>query len=306
MRISVRMTEKNRIHRFVSKDYTLRIAVVDATEVVRHMQVLQKTKPLATMGVGRAMVGALLMASQLKDGQEVGLLFKGNGPLKSIYAEATYEGNVRGYTPNPEYMAFVEEDVLNLGKALGFGNLTVARHQPFQRQPFNGTVEMASGEIGDDIAHYLHQSHQIPSCVSLGVYLDGNGVVLAAGGIIIEMMPGVEDDVAERLQKNVDAPKTPISKMILDGATPEQLLAPFMDGIPFIEIPHEQSVQYHCPCTLERVMRALSTLGEDGLQEMIDDAEPSTITCQVCGRAYQVEVAHLSELQEEIRRNSMH
>ncbi|UYL09568.1 Hsp33 family molecular chaperone HslO [Bdellovibrio sp. SKB1291214] len=199
---------KERVHRFVSKDLTVRIAAVNATEVVQHMQDLQNTFPLATVGVGRGMVGALLLASHLKDGQQVGLLFRGNGPLSSIYAEASYEGHVRGYTPNPQYQPENYDDGLSLRKALGIGLLTVARHQPFQKQPFQGTVEMVSSEIGDDIAHYLHQSHQIRSLVSLGVYLDKNGKVQSAGGVLIEVMPGVEESMVEKIIANYESPCT--------------------------------------------------------------------------------------------------
>ena len=157
------------VHRFVSNDFTLRAAAVDATEVVAEMQKLHKSYPLATTAVGKAMVGALLLSSQLKDKQQVGLLFRGNGALKSVYAEADFEGNVRAYTPNPQYQPPNYEHGLKLSDALGHGTLTVARHQPFQKQPFHGTVEMVTGEIGDDIAHYLHQSHQIRSIVALGI-----------------------------------------------------------------------------------------------------------------------------------------
>lgn len=296
----------NSVHRFVSNDFTVRIAAVDATEVVQEMQHLQNAMPLAAIGVGRAMVGALLLASQLKEGQEVGTLFKGNGPLGSIYAEANFDGSVRGYCPSPEYQAPDPEDALNLGKALGFGNLTVARHQPFQRQPFNGTVQMVSGEIGDDIAHYLHQSHQIRSVVSVGVYLDEFGKVKAAGGLIIEVMPGVEEQVVARIEENARNNKVSVSKALFEGAKPVDLVRPFLDGIPFTELPHPHIVKYHCPCTTDRVKRALTTLGVEGLQEMIDENKPSEITCQVCGRKYSLSIEELTELRESLRKSQMH
>ncbi|MGE5086112.1 MAG: Hsp33 family molecular chaperone HslO, partial [Bacillota bacterium] len=215
---------KEHVHRFVSKDLTVRIASVDATEVVRHMQNLQDTYPLATVAVGRSMVGSLLLAAHLKEGQQVGLLFRGNGPLSSVYAEASFGGHVRGYTPNPHYQPVNYENGLSLKEAMGIGLLTVARHQPFQKQPFQGTVEMVSGEIGDDIAHYLHQSHQIRSMVSLGVYLDANGKVQVAGGVLIEVMPGVEDSTIEKIMQNYEKNKPNISKMLIDGAKPADLV----------------------------------------------------------------------------------
>lgn len=295
-----------KVHRFVTNDFTVRIAAVDSTEVVAEMQQLQNSYPLATIGIGRAMTGALLLASHLKDGQQVGLLFKGNGPLKSIFAEADYEGRVRGYCPEPQYLAPIKEDALAVGKALGFGLLSVARHQPFQRQPFHGTVEMQSGEIGEDIAHYLDQSHQIRSLVNLGVYLDTYGHVKAAGGILIEVMPGVEVEIVDQIQSNADLVKGNISKMILDGARPLDLIEPYLKGLNFTQIPHDFEVEYFCPCTVERVMRALGTLGQVELQEMVDAQEIAKIQCQICGRSYEIAPQDLAELKENLRKSSMH
>ncbi len=246
------------------------------------------------------------MASQLKDGQEVGLLLKGNGPLGSLYGQASYEGHVRGYCPHPQYFAPTEEDALSLRKAIGFGNLTVSRQQPFQRQPFFGTVEMASGEVGDDIAHYLHQSHQIRSLVSVGVLLDSNGKVKSAGGVLLEVMPGVEESVVEKIQENADKHKTNVSQEIAQGKTAAQLVAPYLVGIPYSEIPHDFEVQYHCPCTQERVLRSLGSLGLADLDDMIQQKENAEITCQMCGRRYTVSVDELQDLRTQLHRNSMH
>ncbi|GIL18717.1 MAG: 33 kDa chaperonin [Oligoflexia bacterium] len=296
----------SRVYRFVTNDFTVRAAAVDATAVVQEMQKIQNTLPLATIGVGRAIVGAALMASHLKEGQQVGLLFKGNGPLASVYAESTFEGHVRGYCPSPDYQAPKAEDAMNLGKALGFGTLNVSRHQPFQRQPHHGTVAMTSGEIGDDIAHYLHQSHQIRSLISLGVYLDTYGKVKAAGGVLIEVMPGVEEGIVDLIQKNADQQKGSISKLILDGTGAMNLIQPYLAGIPFTEIPHDYQLQYFCPCTEERVRGALSVMGEDGLQEMIDDGKGADVSCQVCGRKYEISLDVLKDIQEGLRKNSLH
>lgn len=297
---------KERVHRFVSKDFTVRIAAVNATEVVKHMQGLQNTYPLATVAVGRSMVGALLMASQLKDGQMVGLLFRGNGALQSVYAEASYDGHVRGYTPNPQYQPPNYENGLSLKEAIGNGTLSVARHQPFQKQPFHGTVELVSGEIGQDIAHYLHQSHQIRSLVSLGVYLDSYGKVKAAGGVLIEVMPGVSESVVDMIQQNYEDWRPNISQMLLDGAQPVDLVKPFMAGIEFQEIEHNHDIEYFCPCTKDRVVRALETLGEEELQDMISKNEAADVTCQICGRPYTVTVPEIQDIKDRLHKASMH
>lgn len=296
-----------KVQRFVTNDFTVRVAAVDATQVVSDMQAISGAYPLATIGVGRAMIAALLMASQLKDKQEVGILLKGNGPLGSLYAHSTYEGQVRGYCPHPQFQAPDQQDALNLKKALGFGHLTVTRQQPFQKQPHHGTVEMVSGEVGDDIAHYLHQSHQIRSLVSVGVYLDVYGKVKAAGGVLLEVMPGVEEEIVEKIQANADKHKNQsVSEAVLRGVSPIELVKPYLEGMLYTQIPHEHEVQYFCPCTVDRVLRALGTLGETDLQEMIEEKQPAEITCQMCGRTYQVTTEELAALQEDLRRNSMH
>ncbi len=295
-----------RVHRFVTNDLTIRVAAVNATDVVLDMQSILQAAPLATIGVGRAMVGALLLASQLKDGQEVGLLFKGNGPLGSLYGQASYEGAVRGYCPNPSYFSPNIEDALNLKKALGFGHLSVTRQQPFQRQPFTGTVELVSGEIGEDIAHYLHQSHQIRSLVSVGVLLDSNGIVKVAGGVVLEVMPGVDEAIVEKIQENADKNKTQISWEIDKGRSEVDLVRPFLEGIPFQEIPHEYEIKYSCPCNMERVLRSLGTLGAEELEDMIQKKEVTDVTCQMCGRKYAVSVEEISKLKSQLLKNSMH
>ncbi|MCB0370072.1 MAG: Hsp33 family molecular chaperone HslO, partial [Bdellovibrionales bacterium] len=161
-----------RVHRFVSNDFTLRASAVNATEVVKEMQKIQDTSPLPTMAVGRAMVGALLLASHLKENQQVGIYVRGDGPMGRVYAEASFEGHVRGYTPHTYFEPEKYQTGLHLKEYIGKGTLSVTRHMPFQKQPHHGTVELVSSEIGQDISHYLIQSHQIRSVISLGVYLD--------------------------------------------------------------------------------------------------------------------------------------
>ena len=297
---------KQRVHRFVTNDFTLRAAVVNSTAVVQEMQKLQNAFALPAVAVGRCMTGALLLASQLKEKQQVGLLFRGNGSLAQIYAEATFEGQVRGYTPYPQYEPPTYQEGLSLKKHIGNGTLTVARHVPFQKQPFQGTVEMVSGEVGDDIANYLIQSHQIRSIVSLGVYVNREGTVQSAGGIILEVMPGVEDSLVEVVQKNAAELFMPVSELILDGATENEIIAPYLNGIPYTELDHDYPLSYSCPCTKDRVMRALEVLGIAELEDMVSKNENADITCQMCGRPYEVSVTELEDLKENLRKNSMH
>lgn len=294
-----------RVHRFVSNDFTVRAASVDATEVVREMQRLQDTYPLPTVAVGRAMIGCLLMASQLKEGQQVGVYVRGMGPMSATFAEAAFDGQVRGYTPHAHYAPESYGSTLSLKEAIGQGTMIVTRHQPFQKQPFQGMVQLVSGEIGDDIAYYLEQSQQIRSIVLLGVSLDTYGKVRAAGGLLVEVMPGVEEAVVDKIQKNFDQAAKNISQMLQDGQSAVSLVAPFLVGIPYTELDHDYPISYSCPCDKVRVIRALEILGVEELQDMINKKEEADITCQVCGRPYTISVEEIENVKNQLYRNSL-
>lgn len=295
----------HRVHRFVSNDFTVRAAAVNATEVVKEMQRLQTMAPLPTVAVGRAMVGALLMASQLKEGQHVGLYVRGDGVLSRVFAEADFEGKVRGYTPHALWEPEEYKPELSLKEAIGSGMLTVTRHQPFQKQPFTGTVELISGEIGDDIAYYLQQSQQIRSLVSVGVFLDAFGQVRSAGGLLIEVMPGVEEAIVEKIQDNFEKVKISVSKKLMEGTSPIEIVSPYLEGIPFTELDHDYPVQYACPCDKDRVIRAMETLGVEELQDMIDKSEEAEVVCQMCGRPYKIPVNEIEDLKNKLYRASL-
>lgn len=294
-----------RVHRFVSNDFTLRAASVNATTVVKEMQKIQNTSPLPTMAVGRAMVGALLLASHLKEKQQVGIYVRGMGPMGRIYAEAHFEGQVRGYTPHTYFEPEKYVPGLKLKEYIGEGTLSVTRHMPFQKQPHHGTVELVSSEIGEDIAHYLIQSHQIRSVISVGVYLDTYGKVQSAGGVLVEVMPGVEDEVVQILERNAAALKASISQEILKGTLATEFIKPYLQGIPYTELEHHFPLSYSCPCTQDRVLQAIETLGLQELEDMVHSKETAEVRCQVCGRPYEVSLEKLTEIKTKLYRQSL-
>ncbi len=283
-----------RVHRFVSNDFTVRAAAVNATEVVREMQKIQDTHPLPTMAVGRAMVGALLLASHLKEKQQVGIYVRGEGPMGRIYAEASFDYEPEKYEPG-----------LKLAEHIGKGLLSVTRHMPFQKQPHHGTVELLTSEIGEDISHYLVQSHQIRSVISVGVYLDTYGKVQSAGGVLVEVMPGVEEEIVQILQKNAEQLKSSISQEILKGVQAADFVKPFLSGIPYTELEHNYPISYTCPCNEERVMGAIESMGLKELEEMVTAQEKAEVRCQVCGRPYEISVERLTEIKNKLYRQSL-
>ncbi len=292
-----------RVHKFLSEDLTVRIAVVNATSVVDEMRSIQNAYPIPTVAVGRSMVAALLMASHLKEGQELSLYFQGNGPLGRVFAEANYEGHVRGYCNNSHIQLPIEGD-LSIGAAIGIGLLTVTHHLPNQQEPHRGTVIIRTGEVGDDIAFYLHQSHQIPSVVSLGVQLNEYGLVQAAGGILIELMPGHSEDMITLIEENVK--KAPsVSKRLMEGASVEDIVRDFMGETPLMELEHPFPIKYHCRCSMERVLRSVMLLGIDEIDRALADEKPLDVACEFCGRHYEVGAEELTKLRNDLYKISL-
>ncbi len=294
----------NRVHKFLSKDLTVRAAGVVATQVVDEMRSIQNSYPIPTVAVGRTMVAALLMASHLKQGQELSIYFQGNGPLGRVFAEANYEGQVRGYCNNPQYQAPIEGGQIKVGPAIGIGLLTVTHHLPFGAEPHRGSVIIRTGEIGDDIAYYLDQSHQIPSVVSLGVHVNPYGLVQAAGGVLIELMPGYTEETVRKIEKRVSQVQ-PISKRIMEGATAEDLVRDFLADFELMELEHPYPISYHCQCNYERVGRSLVLLGIEELDQLIAKNETVEVSCQFCGRRYQVGQEDLVKIRAEAYKSSL-
>lgn len=293
-----------RVHKFLTDDLTVRISVVNATTVVDEMRSIQNSYPIPTVAVGRSMVGALLMASHLKNGQELSLYFQGNGPLGRVFAEANFEGQVRGYCNHPEFQSPVEGDQIKIGDAIGIGLLTVTHHLPGQAEPHRGTVIIRTGEVGDDIAFYLHQSHQIPSVVAVGVQVNAYGLVEAAGGVLIELMPGHSDEMIAKIEANV-AKAPSISKRLLEGASPLDLVRDYLGDEPMMELDHPYPTKYHCRCSMERVLRSVMLLGIDEIDRAIADAKPLDVACEFCGRHYEVSTDEMGKLRTDLYKVSL-
>jgi molecular chaperone Hsp33 len=284
-----------RVFRFYSDDLFIRATSVISTPVVKAMCEVQNTRPLATMALGRAVTGAVLMAAQLRDHQVVGLHFRGNGPLGSVYAEASYEGECRGWVDQPDAQVPLKDGRIDVAAGLGIGLLNVIRSQPFEKAPHIGTVELISSEIGDDIAYYLQQSHQIPSVTALGVILSPNGDVQVAGGVLIELMPGATEAVISALEESVASAKS-LSSLLSEGRGPEELLKNYTGPIKMNQVEHPFEIKYSCRCSIDRVERSITMLGRDEVQKIVDDGVDAKVRCEFCGRTYVLELTKLLEI----------
>jgi len=242
--------------------------------------------PLASMAIGNAVMGAALLASQLKD-QAVAMRFRGDGPLGDVYAEATYDGRIRVHVSNPLAELAPGDDPLDVAKGIGAGFLDVITTLPGLATPQVSTVALMAGGIGDDIAYYLHQSQQVLSVVALGLKFKTSGQVVAAGGIIIELMQSVPEDLIHSIETAVGA-AGPLSARLLAGDSPADLAAAYLQNLALVEVPHPFELRFTCPCSWERVLRAFTLLGRKELISLIALGSDREVTCEFCHKKYQV------------------
>jgi molecular chaperone Hsp33 len=285
-----------RVRKFLSKDGTIRISTVISTDIANEAFRYLEASPLAKVLTARALTAAVLMASQLKDKLSLSLNFQGDGPVKVIFASASYEGSARAYCENRA--AVLPEGVTQVGAGLGSGFLEVANQQPHDRQPQIGNVELLSGEIGDDVAYYLGQSQQIPSIVALAAIPIGDGIEVA-GGYILELMPGYTDETVRKLE-SLQQMTGLLSDRIREGATAEELIDVYLLNFTFEEVEHPFELHYRCGCNTDRVERSLLLLGPVTLDDMIASGEPSEVRCEFCGKLYTLLTDDLARLRRSL------
>lgn len=281
----------------------VRAFAVDSTAVVGDLQARHGTDPAVTAAIGRLATGALLLGAMLKEeDQLVTLRVKGNGPVGVLLATANGGGDVRGLVGNPQpEIEQSRNGKLNVSGVVGAqGHLTVTKDLGL-RQPYVSTIELVSGEIGEDLAEYLVRSEQIPSAVGIGVFVQPSGTVEAAGGYLVQLLPGITDADAARIETAVrDLPHP--TTMLRNGDSPEQILARvFADDCQVLD---SRPVRFYCPCSMERVERAMLLLGEEEITEMIDQAAvagDSEVVCQFCGAAYYLSASALEALRSSLR-----
>ena len=291
------------IERFMTKDGSLQVASVVCTEVIEEARKIHDTFPIASAALGRALTGAGLLASFLKDSSRLALHFKGDGPLGPVFAEGTSDGHVRGFVVNPHIHLPSKNGKLNVGAGVGKGLLSVAKSAPHDKQPYTGSVEIQTGEIGEDIAFYLFQSQQIPSVVALGVFVEADNSVSAAGGAILQAMPGVTEATLEKLEKRVSKMRS-ITDMIRGGALARDLAFEILEDFEFQKLDQTLNLTYQCQCSTARVEKALLLVGAEEIKALIEKNTPAEVLCDFCGRKYFVEQTILSQLYEVARSRS--
>ena len=269
----------------------VRIYAITTKNLVQEAADRHHTSHLATAALGRAMSGALMLAATMKDGERILLKLKGDGPMGEVVAEAQGT-SVRGYVGEPDVFMPLKNGKLDIGGALGQGTITLTRYLQ-NGESFTGHAELADGEIATDITNYLYMSEQTPSSVALGVLVDKDGKVLAAGGYFIQAMPGCDEEVLEKLGNNVAV--TPYVTQLLElGYTPEKIIEVLARGLEF-DIKESMPVKFSCGCSKDKILNMLAALSQDDIDYLTE--QPDTeVHCQYCNKVYHFSSEELKQL----------
>lgn len=273
---------------------SLLVVGLRSTGAAERAKTIHGTLPTASAALGRAMSGAALLSSFLKEGQRVMIQIAGSGPLRGIIAESDWLGRVRGYVRRPFVHLGTKGGKLDVGRAVGRGTLTVLKDLGL-REYYRGTVPLSTGEIATDIAYYLSASEQIPAAVSLGVYVEPDNSVTASGGFLVHALPGCDLGLIEELEERLRTVR-PVTEMIREGLSLRMMMEEAVGRR--VDVREEKEVTYFCPCTKERVRDALVALGHEELHSMARGGKPTTVRCEFCRTAYSVsreEIAFLAE-----------
>ena len=281
----------------------IRAVGVITTRLTEEARVRHKLSYVATAALGRTMSAGLLLASNMKRAESrINIRIKGNGPLEGILVDAGLDGTVRGYVGNPDIeLPPNSKGKLDVGGAVGHdGYLYIVRDVGYG-YPYSSTVELVSGEIGDDLTHYLITSEQTPSALVLGVFVGAEGVT-ASGGILIQVLPKAARDEAlvQTLESRV-AGLAGFTPLLQAGKTLPEILEGLLGDMGLEILPETQLVRFHCSCSFKRVLGALKMLGEAELQDMIEKDDGAEATCHFCGQVYQASSDELAQLISDLK-----
>ncbi len=291
---------RDEIVRAITADGLVKASAVSGRALVEHARTVHSLPPMATAALGRALLGASMMGDMLKEQNgSVTLQFRGGGPLGTVLAVSDCGGNVRGYVQNPAVdLVEKERGKLDVGAAVGAaGTLTVIKDIGLKK-PYIGSIGLFSGEIADDLAMYFVESEQIPTACALGVLLNLDQSVAAAGGYLIQLLPGAGDDTIGRIEAAVHA-LGPVSRALEGGLDGEGLLRAALPGLG-LEILERHPVEYRCTCTREKVERALVSIGRDELSSLLREQGEAELSCQFCEKKYRFSREELEKLLAEM------
>ncbi|SFF03803.1 Hsp33 family molecular chaperone HslO [Alteribacillus iranensis] len=275
----------------------VRAYAVQTTNMIDEAVHRHQAWPTAAAALGRAMTAGSMMGSMLKGDDKLTIKIEGGGPMGPIIVDTNSSGNTRGYAHNMQvHFDLNQHGKLDVARAVGTnGALSVVKDLGL-KEHFTGSVPIISGELGEDFTYYFVTSEQVPSSVGLGVLVNPDNTIKAAGGFIIQLLPGADDELVNQLENQIEN-MPPVSKLIEKGKTPEEMLQViFGEEIKFID---KFPVAFSCHCSEERISNALISLGSEELQDMIVEDGGAETQCHFCNEIYQFNAEDLERLKEK-------
>ncbi|MCH7323853.1 Hsp33 family molecular chaperone HslO [Solibacillus sp. MA9] len=291
---------KDYLVRAIAFDGQVRAFATKTTETVSEAQHRHNTWPVVSAALGRSMTAAVMMGAMLKGDDKITVKIEGNGPIGPMVIDADAKGDVRGFVTNPHvHFDLNEHGKLDVRAGVGSeGTLTVVKDLGL-RDMFSGQTPIVSGEVAEDFTYYFASSEQVPSSVGLGVLVNPDNTILAAGGFIIQLMPGCDEETIDEIEKRLSSIE-PVSKMIEKGYSPEQILTAVL-GEGNVQILSTLPVQFQCQCSKERFGAAIIGLGVNEIQEMIDEDGGAEAQCHFCLEKYYFDQKELEGFIDEIQ-----
>ncbi len=291
----------DKLVRAITKDGSVKAVAAVTKDLTEQVRNIHKTLPVATAALGRTLAAASMMGNALKEeNASLTLQIKGGGPLGTVLAVSDHLGNVRGYVQNPQVNVPLREDgKLDVGRAVGAdGTLTVIKDIGL-KEPYIGSVGLLGGEIAEDLAAYFVESEQIPTACALGVLIDRDQSVKAAGGYIIQLLPGAGEDVIAKVEGGVMAAGA-VTALLDRDPDPEALLRTVLSDFE-VEILETAPIEYKCYCSRDRVERALISMGVAELEDLLAEQGGCELGCQFCDKVYRFTDKELQAIIDQMK-----
>lgn len=278
----------------------VRAYAVATTETVGEAQRRHHTWPTASAALGRAVTAGVMMGAMLKGDEKLTIKIEGGGPIGVILVDSNAKGEVRGYVTNPQvHFDLNEHGKLDVRRAVGTEGMMSVVKDIGLRDYFTGQVPIVSGELGEDFTYYFTVSEQVPSSVGVGVLVNPDNTIQSAGGFIIQLMPGTEDETITEIENHLQT-IPPVSKMVQMGLTPEEILEQLL-GEGHVQVLEKMPVSFECQCSRERISNALISLGKEEIEDMIETDGKAEAQCHFCNEKYHFSKEDLEELVKEAK-----
>ncbi|WP_058300505.1 Hsp33 family molecular chaperone HslO [Gorillibacterium timonense] len=274
---------KDELIRATAKDGKFRAFAVHTTALTEELRRRHSTTPTATAALGRTLAAGAMIGAMMKGEEKLTIQIKGGGPIGQIVVDANAKGEVRGYVDNPAVdLPLNEKGKLDVSGAVGTDGFIYIIRDLGMKEPYLGSTPIVSGELAEDFTYYFAKSEQTPSVVALGVLVDKDYTVKAAGGFIVQLLPGVSEDEIAQLEEKLSK-ITSVTSLLESGATLEDILASILEDVRILD---RMDVSFRCKCSRERVERTLISLGREELTSILEEDGKIDLVCHFCNETY--------------------